>query len=48
MRRRINSHRQVVATRRKRLVHERRKKIVDRRAVFFLLTLEDEKNIAFN
>ncbi|GLX81521.1 hypothetical protein [Thalassotalea eurytherma] len=47
MRRSNNSHRQVVATRRKRLVHDRRKKIVDRRAVFFQLTVEDDASVPF-
>lgn len=47
MRRANYGYRTVVSNRRKRLVHERRKKIVERRGVFFQLTVEDSSSLAF-
>lgn len=38
----INTRRQLCGTKRKRLVHDRRKKIVERRHVFYKSCLEEE------
>lgn len=37
----VNQRRQICATKRKRLVHDRRKKVVVRRHVFYKLTVDD-------
>lgn len=42
----INKRRQLCATKRKRLVHDRRKKIVDRRGLFYKQTIEDEASLS--
>ena len=38
----VNSRRQLCGTRRKRQVHDRRKKIVERRHVFYKTCIEEE------
>ena len=37
----VNQRRQACANKRKRLVHDRRKKVVDRRSLFYKITVED-------